>query len=365
MTPALLASVLPAAPQAGPARAGHAKSDAAADNGEFADCMEQARGAASPEAHPVEASDEATTPPADVASTADAEAAPATNPDLAALLPGWGTPPPTPLTAATTAATAAAPADAADALAAVAAGNGAALAAAPQRVAPARADTLRAVPATPATPATPAAPAASAHSDAAALPIATANTQTPGDARNATADAALPATPATPALPATPSVHATAPRAAESAATPISAQIAAAIDTPAFAPALATQVRWWANDGVQHAQLTLNPPEMGPVAVKIVVFDGREARIDFSADLAATRSAIEAALPVLAAALDDSGLKLSGGGVHDGAAQRQLPWQAQGTPSRGAPAREGEHTFTDAPGTRPAGPARGLVDLVA
>ena len=93
-------------------------------------------------------------------------------------------------------------------------------------------------------------------------------------------------------------------------APPPTATVPAPIDSPAFAPALATQLRWWAHDGVQQAQLLLNPAEMGPVAVKIVL-DGREARIDFSADLAATRGAIEAALPVLAAALDDGGMKLS------------------------------------------------------
>jgi flagellar hook-length control protein FliK len=160
---------------------------------------------------------------------------------------------------------------------------------------------------------------------------------------------------------------AAAPRAADAATT--TAHVAAPIDSPAFAPTLATQVRWWAQDGVQQAQLTLNPAEMGPVAVRIVVLDGREARIDFSADFAATRSAIEAALPVLAAALDDSGLKLAGGGVHDGSAQRQSNWaqaQAQAvtdrTPAHGNP--RAVEALSAAPGaTRAAG--RGIVDLVA
>lgn len=142
------------------------------------------------------------------------------------------------------------------------------------------------------------------------------------------------------------------------------AMLPAAIDSPAFAPTLATQLRWWASDGVQQAQLLLNPPEMGPVAVKIVVLDGREARIDFSADLAATRGAIEAALPVLAAALDEGGLKLSGGGVHDGSAQRQPAWSAHGVTDRTAArasARDDERVITRATTM----PGRGIVDLVA
>jgi flagellar hook-length control protein FliK len=147
--------------------------------------------------------------------------------------------------------------------------------------------------------------------------------------------------------------------------TATTAHVAAPLDTPAFAPALATQVRWLVQDGVQQAQLTLNPAEMGPVAVQIVI-DGRDARIDFSADFAATRTALEASLPVLAAALDDSGLRLAGGGVHDG---RQGPRQG-GQPAwrgatRGAAAHEIEAPAL--PGVRAlsAGNARGLVDLLA
>lgn len=149
-------------------------------------------------------------------------------------------------------------------------------------------------------------------------------------------------------------------------APPPTATLPSPIDSPAFAPTLATQVRWWASDGVQQAQLLLNPPEMGPVAVKILL-EGREARIDFSADLAATRGAIEAALPVLAAALDEGGLKLSGGGVHDGSAQRQPEWNTRGAaPVMGAGGNTTNGRDTSAPATAARSTtARGMVDLVA
>jgi flagellar hook-length control protein FliK len=113
------------------------------------------------------------------------------------------------------------------------------------------------------------------------------------------------------------------------------------------------------------------------VAVRIVVVDGREARIDFGADVAATRGAIEAALPVLAAALDEGGLKLAGGGVHDGAAQRQALWQQQQQQhqqqhagrnvtavTNGTAAGAAVDAATAAAVARPS-PGRGLVDLVA
>ncbi len=69
-----------------------------------------------------------------------------------------------------------------------------------------------------------------------------------------------------------------------------------------------------ARDGVQHAQVRLNPPELGPISVQIAL-DGQQAQIHFGCDSAQTRSLVEASLPTLAAALRESGLTLSGGGV--------------------------------------------------
>ena len=67
---------------------------------------------------------------------------------------------------------------------------------------------------------------------------------------------------------------------------------------------------------------TLNPADMGPVSVQITL-DGNQARVDFGADVASTRHAIEAGLPELAAALRDAGLTLSGGGVSQHASSGQ------------------------------------------
>jgi flagellar hook-length control protein FliK len=138
-----------------------------------------------------------------------------------------------------------------------------------------------------------------------------------------------------------------------------------ALDSPAFAPALATQVSWLVREGLHQARLSLNPAEMGPLAVKIVL-DGTQARVDFSADLAATRAVIEASLPGLAAALHDSGLTLAGGSVFDGQARHG----AQGERSdRGArpshPAGAAAETPGEASAATPIRAVRGLIDLVA
>ena len=95
---------------------------------------------------------------------------------------------------------------------------------------------------------------------------------------------------------------------------PANAQVNAPLHSPAFAPELAASVSLMAVGGVQHAELQLNPAEMGPVAVSIVV-DGAQAQVSFHAAQADTRQALEQTLPDLAAALQGQGLTLSGGGV--------------------------------------------------
>jgi flagellar hook-length control protein FliK len=104
-------------------------------------------------------------------------------------------------------------------------------------------------------------------------------------------------------------------------AAPVTLGIATPVTTPEFAQALGLQMSVLARDGVQHAELHLNPAEMGPVSVQIVM-DGTQARVDFGADLAATRHAIEAGLPELASALRDAGFTLAGGGVSQHAHSR-------------------------------------------
>ncbi|MDE2093115.1 MAG: flagellar hook-length control protein FliK [Burkholderiales bacterium] len=104
---------------------------------------------------------------------------------------------------------------------------------------------------------------------------------------------------------------ATAPR---SAAAPLAVAVATPVAAPEFARSLGLQLSVLARDGVQHAELHLNPADMGPVSVQIAI-DGTQARVDFGADVAATRHAIEAGLPELASAMRDAGFTLAGGGV--------------------------------------------------
>ena len=117
-----------------------------------------------------------------------------------------------------------------------------------------------------------------------------------------------------------------APGALREAPPPTAVALATPVDAPEFGRTLGLQVSVLAQGGVQQAELHLNPADMGPVSVQIVM-DGSRAQVDFGADVAATRHAIEAGLPELASALRDAGFTLTGGGVsqhsrgrsHDGA----------------------------------------------
>ena len=119
------------------------------------------------------------------------------------------------------------------------------------------------------------------------------------------------------------------PAAAESAKPPATGRVEAALQSSHFGPELAASVSLLAVDGVQQAELQLNPAEMGPVAVQIVV-DGAQAQVSFHAVQAETRQALEQSLPDLAAALQGQGLTLAGGGVF-----QQAPRDTQGGNDRG------------------------------
>lgn len=138
-----------------------------------------------------------------------------------------------------------------------------------------------------------------------------------------------------------------------------------------FAPEMAARVSVLAAEGVQRAELHLNPAEMGPVQVQIVV-DGQQAQVSFMSDQAETRAVLERGLPELASALRDSGLTLSGGGVFQQPREQRDPSaQQQSGEAQGRGAGRGEAGGTAA-GTealaaapRPAARTRGVVDVYA
>ena len=127
---------------------------------------------------------------------------------------------------------------------------------------------------------------------------------------------------------------------AREGAAPLAVNLPTPLASPEFAQALGVQMSVLVADGVQHAELQLNPAEMGPVSVQIVI-DGTRAHVDFGADLAATRQAIEAGLPQLAGALSDAGFTLTGGGVSQHAGGRSGSQESARGDASGSGARRG------------------------
>ncbi len=113
------------------------------------------------------------------------------------------------------------------------------------------------------------------------------------------------------------------------------ASLPQAVGTAAFTDELVGRVDVWvkqsAQDGPMTAELHLNPAEMGPVLIRIEV-NGQQAQVNFSAQQADTRQAIESSLSMLSASLEEAGIQLSGSGVSD---QGHSPQQAWGFDGRG------------------------------
>lgn len=143
---------------------------------------------------------------------------------------------------------------------------------------------------------------------------------------------------------------------------PVSQTLATPVHDPDFPDALAQRITLLTRQGVQEARLHLNPAEMGPVSVHIAV-SGQQAQVEFAASAAATRSALEASLSNLAAALQSAGLTLTGGGVSQDAPSRRPAQEASARGSRVASAGEAE---AGAPVTQPIPRAAlGRLDLYA
>ena len=133
---------------------------------------------------------------------------------------------------------------------------------------------------------------------------------------------------------------------------------------PAFATDLAAEVRVMVEGGLQEAELSLHPAELGPIQVQLRV-NGGSADISLVAANGFTRDGLAQALPELREMLASQGLQLGQAGVDAGRDGRgfddaQARQESRGQGSAG-PAREAS--------VAPAAPrrvaARSLLDLYA
>ncbi|HMM77660.1 MAG TPA: flagellar hook-length control protein FliK [Gammaproteobacteria bacterium] len=108
------------------------------------------------------------------------------------------------------------------------------------------------------------------------------------------------------------------------------------VHTPRFAEGFNQQVVVLAQHGIQQAQLSLTPPDLGPVDVRITIAHD-EASVQIAAPSGVAREAIQEALPKLKEMMEQSGLRLNDANVFaqlpqrdsPGAQQRAEWWQQQ------------------------------------
>lgn len=142
--------------------------------------------------------------------------------------------------------------------------------------------------------------------------------------------------------------------------------VAPRVGSAEWGGAVGEKIVWMANQSHQVAELHLNPPNLGPLEVRLTISNDQASAL-FVSHHSAVREAIETALPRLREMLADNGIML--GNVTVGSesfSQQQASDQRNGKEGgRGGPGAESVVARMAVPG-RPAGLAReGMVDIFA
>jgi len=141
------------------------------------------------------------------------------------------------------------------------------------------------------------------------------------------------------------------------------------VQDPAFAEHLAGQVSEALVGGIERAEITLNPRELGPIRIELSL-SGENASIAFSAAQPETRAAIEQTLPILRNLLSEHGLALTqttvnGGGADPSGNGQPQRGAADFAPTSGSSGPMAGESIGSEPIARSPRAARGLLDLFA
>jgi flagellar hook-length control protein FliK len=90
---------------------------------------------------------------------------------------------------------------------------------------------------------------------------------------------------------------------------------------PGWDQAMSQKIVWMLGTGTQSAELTLSPPDLGPLQVVIQV-NNDQASTQFMSDNPAVRQALEAGLEQLREKLSEAGVQLGQTSVSDGGRQQ-------------------------------------------
>ena len=178
-------------------------------------------------------------------------------------------------------------------------------------------------------------------------------------------DVAVPSTP----VPNLPTLAETEPKPGASPAAPhVMAAVPGLVGDTRWGDALSQRVVWMAGEKLQAAEFRVEPPQLGPIEVRMSITND-QANLLFTAAHADARDAIQTALPRLQEMLLQSGLALGNVSIGAGGGQDQagLAFQQHGSGGDRA-GFEGEGASVTSNGTQLIAPARqgvGLVDLFA
>lgn len=150
------------------------------------------------------------------------------------------------------------------------------------------------------------------------------------------------------------------------------ATVAVPVGHAGWDTAFSQRVAWVATSTQQVAQLHLNPPNLGPLEIRISL-SSDQANAAFTSPHAAVRDAIEAALPRLREMLADNGLSLGNVNVSSESFQQQQAPSGQNDSPRHDPFRELQRIAASASNTAVtaqgvahiASGDKGLVDIFA
>jgi len=95
----------------------------------------------------------------------------------------------------------------------------------------------------------------------------------------------------------------------EGTALPVKFEVSQPLHAPAWRDSFADRVSWVANARQPSAEMQINPPNLGPVEIRVNM-NADQANLSFYSPHAAVREAIQAALPRLQESLSASGLTL-------------------------------------------------------
>jgi len=140
--------------------------------------------------------------------------------------------------------------------------------------------------------------------------------------------------------------------------------VGAPVSSPGFADALSQQVVWMVDKDAQIAELRINPPELGPVEVRLTV-NGDQASAQFVAAHQEVREALETSIARLRESLADAGIQLGQASVSDQSFREQAEAQADARHAGRAGYEVSKGAGEQGAATASVHVRRGLVDIFA